>query len=69
MSVPSEPNTKAVPDAVIAAAAALLVAALNELRAQLRSRQADRDRAERLADAASAAVLEERRSRPRGSPD
>jgi hypothetical protein len=36
-----------VPDSLWAALGALLVAALNELRAQLRARQADRDRAER----------------------
>jgi hypothetical protein len=36
---------------VAAAGGALLVAALNELRAQLRAKQADRDRQERLVDA------------------
>lgn len=38
-------------DAIIAAAGALLVAVLNELRATLRARQADRDRKEALARA------------------
>jgi hypothetical protein len=38
-------------DTLVAAAGALLVAALNELRASLRARQADRDRRERLAAA------------------
>lgn len=35
-------------EAIAAAAGALLVAVLNEFRAQLRARQADRDRAEAL---------------------
>ncbi len=38
-------------DHLAAAAGALLVAALNELRASLRARQADRDRSERIAAA------------------
>jgi hypothetical protein len=39
-------------DALLTAAGACLVALLNELRAQLRAREADRDRAEQLARAA-----------------
>jgi len=39
-------------DALLTAAGALLVAVLNELRAQLRAREANRDRAEQLARAA-----------------
>jgi hypothetical protein len=45
-------------DALLTAGGALVVAVLNELRAQLRARQADRDRAERIASA----VDSERRS-------
>lgn len=39
-------------DALLTAAGAMLVALLNELRAQLRARQADRDRREALIAAA-----------------
>jgi hypothetical protein len=38
-------------DLVLAAAGALLVAVLNEMRASIRARQADRDRREQLAAA------------------
>jgi len=38
-------------DAILTAAGALLVAVLNELRARARARQADADRAERIAAA------------------
>jgi hypothetical protein len=43
-------------EVLAAAAGAALVAALNEVRATLRARQADRDRREALASAAAAAA-------------
>jgi hypothetical protein len=50
-------------DLILAAAGALLVAVLNELRASIRARQADRDRREQLA-----AALQLRRMDHQGDP-
>jgi hypothetical protein len=50
-------------DLVLAAAGALVVAVLNELRASVRARQADRDRREQLATA-----LQLRRTDHQGNP-
>lgn len=55
-------------DALLAAGGAAAVAALNELRAQLRARQADRDRREALI-AAALLLGDPRHSSPHGSPE